>query len=334
MAMKIRCGECSKKLSIDEAFAGGVCRCPYCKALIFVPGESSAPAASRPATPVWRPEPPPAGPQPSVGAGAEFDAEEPAVLRPAEPGLAPDDAELARAHGQSHIPTARPVKLQGIVAMVLIGLLIAMVAAAVILLTKMAGTGKGPEAGPPQRVNPLVSSGSGPMAAGFKIEPPVVYVLDSSSSMRQTFDYALVIARASVNSLKADQKFGVVLAREEADKLMPGGLLGGGPPGAKALNDFLATADRTGATNINRALLAALDQKPRTVVLLARKPVDSAMPAARRAKAEGVKIFAVALDADEESIGSMEALAKAADGDCRAYSQGDLERFLAESPQD
>ena len=35
--MKIRCTDCSKKISIDDAFAGGVCRCPYCSTLVFVP---------------------------------------------------------------------------------------------------------------------------------------------------------------------------------------------------------------------------------------------------------------------------------------------------------
>ena len=33
MAIKLRCAECRKKLSVDEGFAGGVCRCPYCKAI-------------------------------------------------------------------------------------------------------------------------------------------------------------------------------------------------------------------------------------------------------------------------------------------------------------
>jgi hypothetical protein len=37
MAIKISCTECHKRISIDEAFAGGVCRCPYCKATNDVP---------------------------------------------------------------------------------------------------------------------------------------------------------------------------------------------------------------------------------------------------------------------------------------------------------
>ncbi len=37
MAIKITCNDCSKRISIDEAFAGGVCRCPYCTSINDVP---------------------------------------------------------------------------------------------------------------------------------------------------------------------------------------------------------------------------------------------------------------------------------------------------------
>ena len=57
MAMKIDCPECNKRILIDEGFAGGVCRCPYCKALAFVPGEMGATSAGkRPDAPTARPE--------------------------------------------------------------------------------------------------------------------------------------------------------------------------------------------------------------------------------------------------------------------------------------
>ncbi len=50
MAIKITCNECSKRISIDEAFAGGVCRCPYCTTINDVPlhpGQEPAPAVSK-----------------------------------------------------------------------------------------------------------------------------------------------------------------------------------------------------------------------------------------------------------------------------------------------
>jgi len=37
MAVKVRCSDCKKKIAVDDAFAGSVCRCPYCKSIIMVP---------------------------------------------------------------------------------------------------------------------------------------------------------------------------------------------------------------------------------------------------------------------------------------------------------
>ena len=54
MAVKIRCSECHKKISVDEAFAGSMCRCPYCKNIVLVPELVAAGAddiSARPSSP-------------------------------------------------------------------------------------------------------------------------------------------------------------------------------------------------------------------------------------------------------------------------------------------
>ncbi len=51
MAVKVRCSDCLKIIMVDQAFAGSMCRCPYCKAIVAVPAEGdisgSATASSR-----------------------------------------------------------------------------------------------------------------------------------------------------------------------------------------------------------------------------------------------------------------------------------------------
>ncbi len=73
MATKIRCSECRKKISVDEAFAGSMCRCPYCKAIVMVPkpGDSVAESlGSRPSRPTTgRPSSPTARTGASGGTG-------------------------------------------------------------------------------------------------------------------------------------------------------------------------------------------------------------------------------------------------------------------------
>ncbi len=41
MAIKIRCADCRKRISVDQGFAGGMCRCPYCKAIVLVPDSAA-----------------------------------------------------------------------------------------------------------------------------------------------------------------------------------------------------------------------------------------------------------------------------------------------------
>ena len=54
MSIKIRCTKCRRKLWVDEAFAGGVCRCPHCRELFLVPAKGRLRLAS------GRPDSPPA----------------------------------------------------------------------------------------------------------------------------------------------------------------------------------------------------------------------------------------------------------------------------------
>lgn len=76
MAVKIRCSECRKKISVDEAFSGSMCRCPYCKSIVMVPKLAPAGAATpRPASPgkgrAMRPRTPQGRSQTTGGSGLE-----------------------------------------------------------------------------------------------------------------------------------------------------------------------------------------------------------------------------------------------------------------------
>src|SRR5271155_2786190 len=52
--ISITCTNCQAQLSIDDAFAGGVCRCQYCGTIQTVPAKSGAAtlASPKPAAPV------------------------------------------------------------------------------------------------------------------------------------------------------------------------------------------------------------------------------------------------------------------------------------------
>lgn len=100
--MRIRCRQCRKKISIDDGFAGGLCRCPYCKAITMASGAASAGCAERPDRP---------------------DSPNEVVA-----------SQARQAESDETVPLAEPVAIQGITRMLLPGLLILLLVAGVILI--------------------------------------------------------------------------------------------------------------------------------------------------------------------------------------------------------
>jgi len=315
MAMKIQCPECDKKVLIDEAFAGGVCRCPYCTALVFVPGElGGGPTGARPKTPGRRPEAP---------EGAR-------VVRRASA----EEAAAAEAD-RKHIPTAAPVKLQGILTIVFLGLLLAMVGAGVGLIIVYSGSDAAvePSDGQGGDVNPFIDSRGGPAAAGMDINPPVVYVLDAGNSMRSMYDFAVAFTRISIRRLGAGRRFTIVLCRDSGPQLMPGGYHPGGEAGEAVAKAFLQTSViPRGMTDVADGLAMAIEQKPGTIVLFARKPVTDMEDIEAQAKRSNVRIATVALDSDEVAAETMKKLAEATGGDSRAFGFSQLQIWLETAP--
>ena len=54
MTVKTSCSGCGRNISVNAVFAGGMCRCPHCRSLVFVPGEPARKLA------IERPDVPPA----------------------------------------------------------------------------------------------------------------------------------------------------------------------------------------------------------------------------------------------------------------------------------
>ncbi|MHC4982124.1 MAG: hypothetical protein ACYTF6_03015, partial [Planctomycetota bacterium] len=218
MAIKLRCVACDKKLTVDEGFAGGVCRCPYCKALMAVPeARMRWGVRPRPTAPVGRAHAPPG--------------------RPETPG------EVAGAHAEvaeEHIPLARPVRIQGVLALVLMGLVVAMAAAVGILLVTY-GTDSSRENGPKEgQTDQQVADGGGPDGVGtnrangaqapagpsickLQIAPPVVYCIASRS--QRAFDFAASETLKSIETLKEGRRFQVALCYEDGFKSVADGYL-------------------------------------------------------------------------------------------------------------
>jgi DNA-directed RNA polymerase subunit RPC12/RpoP len=341
MAIRVRCTGCSKKVSVDDAFAGGACRCPYCKEIVLVDGAPAEKSGPRPYAPVERPETP-----------DEMQREEPGPV----PALSRD------------VPLARPVRIQGIITLVLIGSALAMIVGAIWAGIVLSGANKEdanqpfnsipgvtpgapaapapaqpgdrgdktPQASakiePPARARP---SAEGPLAADVKIAAPVIYVLDCGGSMKNVFDYARFITRASILSLGSGGNFDVVLSTEGGEKSLAGaagGFRAGGKDGEAAAKTFLA-ASPEGTCDIEKAIGAAIARRPRTIVLLRRGEVPGAKELAEKAKAANVKIVALGLASDSDAKESFSQLTGPTGGQAQVFSsEGALSSWVDQQP--
>ena len=302
MAIKIRCSQCNKKVAIDVAFAGGVCRCPYCTALVFVQIDS---------------------------------AQMPEVPRPEAPITAEDAIEAAVGH---EIPMADPVRLQGRVTIILIGALFVLAAAGVVMALHLMNVNtpttptspngaQTPDTGLPIPEPPPEQLG----LEGIELDSPIIYCLDTGASMVDVFDYAVVMTRISVRSLKADQKFNILLCTEtdgDGYKLLLKDFRPGGREAEKKVAEPLESAPRDGVTDLSVALKAAIAQRPATIVLFARKTPAKPARLGELAKERAVKIITIAVDADEDTRKALAKLAQLSGGQARSLDLRQLNTYI------
>lgn len=333
---------------MDEGFAGGVCRCPYCREIVLV-GRSAVPAAkARPLAPSARPE------------------------SPDEPAAAPDESPvMAEILGQDDVPMANPVRLQGILTLVMLGLLVAMIGGAIFLAISFSnrlsivvnpdgtktitapdgtqtivnpdgsrvvvkpGDDASTSAPAPVQVNPFSTPvpDAGATVAGLKIAAPVIYCIEWGGGMKELFDYARFMTRVSIRSLKDAEKFNIYLSCQGEDRILGGEYHGGGAAGdLDGAKGFLEAGGPSGHADVKRTVLAAIDKKPRTVVLLTHSAVADAAELISKANALHVGLVVVGLASGESAAESFANLAKSTGGASVVFTEQDLDAFTQKAP--
>lgn len=315
MAIKIRCQRCSRRISIDEAFAGGVCRCPYCKAINNVPDAFALRSAQE------RPDAPPAGaragPRVAMRAGA--------------------------ATGADDIPVADRMVFQGVATLILLGMLIAMIVAGAALLLSAGGGEPSPKSPngaanaangqtngtlpPPVQDNPFIP-GDRRAVADVPLEGLVVYCIDAGGSMRGVYYYAVRMVAASVDSQAVDDAFYLIVAEEAGPQVMSSNPLA--PMTGRDVERFIGDTAPGGEGDTVAALERALDTKPTTIVLFARKIIDAPHIVAE-AERQGIVIITVSLDGNEDIDKSLASVAEQTGGKALSFGAGQLQRWLDEA---
>lgn len=212
------------------------------------------------------------------------------------------------------IPMANPVRLQGMVTILLSVVLLIAVSLCVYLSIRVFGNegndpsndstngaylpGKDPST--TQKIetlpNPFSASAS-PSIAGVGLDGTVIYCFDTGGSMKGLYAVARDVMRVSAKSLGSSQTFGVVLAREDAPLLIKNKLLPGGADGEKAIRQP-TKPDHDGGPialgglcDLTAALNLALTHKPKTVVMLVSGKDFDWTPLTDAAKKAGARLL-------------------------------------------
>jgi hypothetical protein len=337
----LTCTKCRATLEMDEAFAGGVCRCQHCGTIQTVPshlkhGNKAGAPAGAAGKSLYGGRGNTAGGLPSSGlddlasAVAGSGISSGLSHRRPTPGRAVEYAA----------PGARPARNR---TPLLIGLLIvglAVVGLLVWLLVSRPPATPGPVTGGPQ---PAPTGGQqavtpaevGPHFLALPLDVQrVVYVLDRGQSNAEVFDPLKAALFDSLSSLGAGREFQVLFwtspGSKNADEFAypKSGTARGNPDRVADIRKEIEDLSITNATEVNAAIREAMKRNPDVVVIATAKGVnltdDFVKQVKGAAKGNKVVIHTVDLSRSGDGQSAMEAVSRATGGQYVHVTPGEL----------
>jgi von Willebrand factor type A domain len=275
--IQITCTSCKKVLSIDDAFAGGVCRCQFCGTIQTVPAKGAAQKATAGAGKGSKTLFENKARSPGMGSGSGLD--DLADIVQSSSGLS--DARLRK----KTAPPPAPAKSL----MPLLGGAIALIVILVLVVVFMAMRGSGlksstvqnnPAPTTPDNTEQLSPSSPAPATPNFcgvPIDPKkiVIYVIDNGSSSAEVLDSVKAALFKSIESLGPDARFQILFWNPDTDSFPSG------KQTAFAVKENIDTARKklqdvtaSGSTDPISALQAAIAADPGQIILVTAKAGD------------------------------------------------------------
>ncbi|MCY2955282.1 MAG: hypothetical protein NTU53_25425 [Planctomycetota bacterium] len=336
--IRISCTDCDAVLEIDDAFAGGVCRCKHCGTIQTVPKElkrAATPMAAGVKGVKAAEEKPKALVHQATGAGA-LDELAHVVASSGLAGAHHVQREAHRAEARGN--NRKRMVLMGVGAVVLV-----LLGAAVTYWVMRSGraTGGGQQNGAaevvgkvaePKKVGSGVAAVKGPSFMGVALKgPSVVYVLDRGQGTVETFDSMKAAVINSAASLGVERKFAVIFWETDTIIAWPGeGLRAATEQNVNECRGAVTDVYCLGQSKVGPALEKAIAQNPAEIVLATGKggldeQFVNAVMAAR--KSGSVKIHTFCLG-NGGSVEAMKAVATKTGGEFRAIGTGELREFV------
>ncbi len=324
----ISCTSCKSTLEIDDAFAGGVCRCQHCGAIQTVPSHlragSGTPGASAksPKTLYQNRS------RHDSGAGTGLDDLADVV---ASSGIS--SGLSSRRERPAAAPTAVARKKQNMILFAGGGVVTLLLVGVIMLLTNRT------EDAPSGSGQTIIGAGGQvveiPSGASFASIPlsgnTVIYVLDRGGSTSDAFGNLTQATMKSIRSLGAERKFQIIFWSDDSPPItIPAMPSLANPANIELARRELADVFSFGQTDAKPALEKAMLERPDTIVIATGKGWDLDDSFAQMVQdvlgEHGVTVHAVSIG----SVGSATGLKLAAErsgGQFRETSRGELAQF-------
>lgn len=329
----LTCTKCRATLTIDDAFAGGVCRCQHCGTIQTVPRirDASAPssgavaqAAHGSARTLYQGKR--SSTQAPTGSGLDELGE---II--ASSGLSssrlrqPPSRPVASARPQNARPKVSPILAGGIAAA-----LVVLLAVTLLLLRPDAATvGERSSSSDSTATEPMAAAPTGPHFVGMPIEgQTIIYVLDRGSATADAFGYLKDATFRSLETLGPDRAFQVVFWDNGSIAAYPLTTpLPATPSNIAAARKRLAEVFPGGHTDAQPALVQAMRAKPTDIIIGTAKGWDldeTFVQMIRNVTAgSSVRIHTVAIGG-KDVAGPLEAVAREFGGQFRAVTTPEL----------
>ena len=271
--ISITCTSCKRVLSIDDAFAGGVCRCQFCGTIQTVPAKNAAQKAAsvsgKGSKTLFENK------ARSAGVGSGSGLEDLADIVQSSSGLS--NADLRKSKSAPLPPPPPPKNLTPILS--LAGAIIVILLIVVIVLAMRPSTPAPPTGG--QTPTPIANQpqpNPQPAAASFCGIPidtsVVVYVIDNGASSADVLDAVKLALFKSIDSLGPDRQFKIVFWNSDSPSYPTQGTTFAVKDNVDIARKKLADVTAAGSTDPVAALTAALAENPGQIFVVTAKAGD------------------------------------------------------------
>ena len=338
--ISITCTNCQARLTIDDAFAGGVCRCQYCGTIQTVPAKSAAPtlASPKPTAPVasktlFQNQ---ARVRQTTTAGTGLDDIADAVV---SSGLSGSGLSSGRhtvnAAGAAKDERASKHRLMLIV-LIACGVIIVLLG---IILIVVLTRGHGAESnstitnqGDTTSVGPATTGGA--TLCGIPLHTKrIIFLLDRGNSLTNDFDTLKAATYKAIDELGPGRKFQVVLWDNDSGAAeFPAGQLGDATPAASAeLRKYLQDTIATGRSHLSTSLKEAASRDPQEIVIATGKGAfeldDDDSAVLRSMSGKNIRIDAIQIQSTPSPIPVLQEVSRSTGGQFRVVTPAELREF-------